>query len=287
MEEPPARSPVASAILAYGLGFALSFCATAALVVVVGTIHAAGDASRIQRETVAFVYSAPGLMAGALVHSVVLTAILLAFALADASPLRSARETLRLGRSGASPLAFLAAATGLVGVNLACGALREALGVSTGEVMGAIARAFESPTPLRLGCALVTIGVVPALAEEAFFRGLIQGRLRQAWSRWPAILATAAAFGLIHGDRVQGPVAFVTGVWLGWVVERFGSIRPAVVAHASNNALFLVVAALGQGRESPGMRAWVLAGAMAAFTVSVVVVRREDRIHYAPPARAR
>ena len=74
---------------------------------------------------------------------------------------------------------------------------------------------------------------LPAFAEEGFFRGLMQGWLREAWGRWPAVVATSAAFGLIHGDRVQGSVAFITGLWLGWITERFGGIRPAIFAHGT------------------------------------------------------
>ena len=89
--------------------------------------------------------------------------------------------------------------------------------------------------------AVLVGGVVP-LAEEAFFRGLVYRAARQHLSPLPAGLAVAAAFAAVHLQVVN----FLPILVLGWAfavaVERTGSLVPAVVMHAANNLVALVVA---------------------------------------------
>ena len=57
----------------------------------------------------------------------------------------------------------------------------------------------------------------------------------QRYGRLVALLVPALAFGLFHGDKVQGTGALVLGLFLGELRYRSGSIVPGVVAHAANN----------------------------------------------------
>ena len=65
----------------------------------------------------------------------------------------------------------------------------------------------------------------------------MQTRLRRRWGAIWAIGITALLFGAFHADLVQSPFAFVIGVSLGYVADRMGSIRPAIVCHAVNNLI--------------------------------------------------
>ena len=74
--------------------------------------------------------------------------------------------------------------------------------------------------------------VMPAIAEELLFRGAFQGLMRPCGSA-AAIFAPALLFGVL---------AFVCGVFLGWLAERSGSILPGMLLHLVNNALaFLTI----------------------------------------------
>ena len=86
-----------------------------------------------------------------------------------------------------------------------------------------------------------------ALPEEAVFRHVIQGGL-QTWlgptqqSRWTALAAAAALFGLAHvgGGWVYVALATVAGLGYGLVYAITGSIVAAILAHTALNTLHLL-----------------------------------------------
>ena len=82
----------------------------------------------------------------------------------------------------------------------------------------------------------VSLCLVPAVTEELFFRGALQGLLRPSGSA-AAIFGTALLFGLLHLDLAQGLTAFISAVFLGWLAERSGSILPGMLLHFINNSL--------------------------------------------------
>jgi len=263
------RSPSYEAFFAYGAAFALTFIATNGLVLIVGAWRASGRPTLLAIETQGFARSAFGLMACALVEGVVLATIALVSDLGRDG--RGAR--LRLGPSTATPGAMAGAVLGMIGLSAAGGATAELLHLRAAGVAEAIGHALESPPPMRLVLGLVCLGLVPALAEEMFFRGLLLPRLSRAWGPAPAIVVSAAAFGIFHLDRVQGAVGFVAGLLLGWVAERFGSVRPCIAAHATNNMLFVALAALAPSWESSlRIQTWVLVGGALACGASVIAL---------------
>lgn len=85
--------------------------------------------------------------------------------------------------------------------------------------------------------------LVPAVLEELFFRGALQGLLRPCGSS-AAIFGPALLFALLHLNLAQGITAFVCGVFLGWLTERTGSILPGMLLHLVNNTIAFGVAYL-------------------------------------------
>jgi membrane protease YdiL (CAAX protease family) len=155
---------------------------------------------------------------------------------------RALPSPLRAGPSSASAAGVAAAVIGMVGLSVALGSAADAMGLGGGETAERVSRALADATAGRRVLAVAAVAAVPGVAEETFFRGLVQTRLVARWGRWPGIAATAAAFGLVHLDLVQGSLAALAGLFLGWITERFGSIRPSIAAHASNNAIFVALA---------------------------------------------
>ena len=82
----------------------------------------------------------------------------------------------------------------------------------------------------------VILCIMPAVLEELFFRGALQGLLRPSGSA-AAIFGPALLFALLHLDLVQGLTALICGVFLGWLAERSGSILPGMLLHFINNTL--------------------------------------------------
>jgi membrane protease YdiL (CAAX protease family) len=80
--------------------------------------------------------------------------------------------------------------------------------------------------------------VVVAIPEEFFFRGYIQGRLRDTFRPAAAIAMSSVIFGLGHYlvdyDPQRLAVAF-PGIVFGIIREKTGSIAPGALFHASCN----------------------------------------------------
>ncbi|MBN2555999.1 MAG: CPBP family intramembrane metalloprotease [Anaerolineales bacterium] len=99
---------------------------------------------------------------------------------------------------------------------------------------------------LDMGLAYVVI-LIPWL-EEIFFRGYLGRGVCALLGRWPGILIQALAFTLLPAHWSQGMPhtigIFIFGILTGWLVERNGSIWPAIGAHSFANALPTLIAGL-------------------------------------------
>jgi membrane protease YdiL (CAAX protease family) len=274
-EAPPrARSAAWPALGAFAVAFSLVYGVTTALVLAVGALRAGADVKRVAEEAQAFALSAPGVASAALVSATVLTAVAVGAVWLERRP---AFDALRLRRSRATAGGVAASLIGMVGLSLASGTAAELLGLRGEGTMEQIARALSSAGPTRLPLLVVAVAVAPALAEETFFRGLLQTRLVAWLGRWPGIGLSAAAFGIIHLDPVQGSLAFLAGLFLGWVADRFESIRPAVAAHATNNALFVALVPWAPASSISRSAELALAGALAlAASLAFLVFRGRD-----------
>lgn len=90
------------------------------------------------------------------------------------------------------------------------------------------------------------IAVIVPLAEEVVFRGTIlrdmlksvpgEDKVAHKAFYWGAIASSAALFSVAHMNPAQMPHAFITGMFLGWLYARTGSIVPGVTFHFINNA---------------------------------------------------
>jgi membrane protease YdiL (CAAX protease family) len=115
----------------------------------------------------------------------------------------------------------------------------------------------------------VVVGGMAPIGEELFFRGFMQPRLRRVWRAGPAILATALAFGLIHGEPTHAVLATVLGLYLGVIAERAGSVRPAVVCHVANNTVSVALSAAIGSPEGLGLNAGLLVVSAAVFATAL------------------
>lgn len=55
-----------------------------------------------------------------------------------------------------------------------------------------------------------------------------------------AIVVSSLIFGIVHGNWVQAPFAFVVGLALGWVYYHTGSLLPGILMHFVNNSTAVV-----------------------------------------------
>ena len=94
------------------------------------------------------------------------------------------------------------------------------------------------------GAGLLLLGTLAlpfqAAMEELFFRGWLQRGLRRLWGMWPALAASALAFGLLHlagGARAPLSLLNITlaGLLFGLLAERTGGLAAPTAAHAAWN----------------------------------------------------
>lgn len=89
---------------------------------------------------------------------------------------------------------------------------------------------------------LVLVVVVAApLAEEVFFRGLLQRTLVRSLPVWPAMIITSLAFGASHFQLVQFPALAAFGLVLSYVAHRTGRLGLNTWAHVGFNATTVVI----------------------------------------------
>ena len=85
--------------------------------------------------------------------------------------------------------------------------------------------------------------IAAPVVEELVFRGAIMQSLRRFGDTF-ALFVSSLLFGLVHGNLVQAPMAFVTGLAIGYFVLRTGSLRTGMAIHFVNNALAVVLSAI-------------------------------------------
>jgi len=93
-----------------------------------------------------------------------------------------------------------------------------------------------TPKTLPSFCLLLLCGaVLPAICEEILFRGVIQSVFSRRGSMW-AIVVTSILFGIFHLHPANILPPMLIGIVLGLLVERTGSIVPAMLCHFATNA---------------------------------------------------
>jgi membrane protease YdiL (CAAX protease family) len=218
----------------------------------------------------ALVRTLPGLLAGSLAASsgLLLTLVLVV------RPLDPARFRLLPGWETGPTL--LVMALGLLALGQALDSITALLGLGDRGSLALIRQVLEHTRGPDLFGAVLVLGLGAGVAEEVFFRGYMQARLREHWSPPAAVLASSFTFAILHVDvsAVHMVLALALGLYLGFVAEISGSTLPSIVCHVVNNIVYTLQTALGfavLGRDANVMAAVV---GPAVFVACVLWLRR-------------
>jgi membrane protease YdiL (CAAX protease family) len=228
------------------------------------------DPSRMIRGLVDFAVSPTAVISAAAVSSLTLLGTALVGARLAKTP-AAVRLRLGPGRLGWGRIAV--AVAGAVALSWCFSLLISLTGLDDIGLLHLFDKVFAHPTPAVLALAVLFLGLGAPASEELFFRGFMQTRLAQRWSRAAAIGMTAALFGFMHMDPIQGPFALLAGLYLGWLTEVAGSVRPAIAAHAVNNCLSVFMAGTGGDEPSRTVSIVTLAVAAVVLAAAILVVR--------------
>jgi membrane protease YdiL (CAAX protease family) len=192
------------------------------------------------------------------------------------------RRRLRLEPSPLAPGGLGLGVLGFLALSMASDSMVRLLGLQGRGTIGRLVAAFEEASPGALALGVLGVGLAAGTAEELFFRGFVQSRLVERWGRWTGIAVTALAFGVHHLDALQGGFAVAVGVYLGWLSDRAGSVRPAAVAHVANNCAWVLGTAL---LPQPGsaLDAGLLVLSLLVAIAATLLLRRRLPAR-APPA---
>jgi len=218
----------------------------------------------------ALLHSLPALIAGSLASSFALVFTLLAVV----QPTTPA--ALRLAPGWETGRALAVMILGMLALGQALDSLTWLLGFGQHGAMMLVRRVLEGAVGPDLFGAVVVLGPIAGAAEELFFRGYMQTRLGEAWGAPRAVVVTAACFGVLHVDLsgVHMTLAFAMGLYLGFIVERTGSVLPAIVCHVVNNVAYTLQTAFGGTVRDRALNAVIAVACALAFALCLAWLHR-------------
>ena len=83
--------------------------------------------------------------------------------------------------------------------------------------------------------------ILAPIAEELVFRALVFRRMKEYTSFWPAALVSSALFGLYHMNLGQGIYAFLFGILLAFLYDRFRNFLAPMLVHFGANLLSVIL----------------------------------------------
>ena len=192
---------------------------------------------------------------------------LLALAVATRSP-RGLTARLGLGPSRLpwSILALLV--VGMVSLSYALDGISSLFDLSHGSAIDQLESSLSGIRGRSLSVALLSFALVPGIAEELFFRGLVQRGFQARVRPAIAIVLASLFFGALHMDPIYSILTAVLGLYLGAVAYLAGSVRASIACHATNNAIAVLGTAL-----APELVPFTLLAILAATTVSIGALR--------------
>lgn len=87
---------------------------------------------------------------------------------------------------------------------------------------------------------LLIYALLPAIAEEIVFRGVIQKSMLSKYNGFTAIFVSTLLFVLMHGALQQTVYQLIMGIMLGYVACVGGSILYSIILHFLNNAFVIL-----------------------------------------------
>ena len=99
---------------------------------------------------------------------------------------------------------------------------------------------FHTQAPFGFCFDLLQIAIVPAMAEEFLFRGVILTGLLKKFSPLVAVLLNALLFATYHLDPWHLPFLFALGLFFATIYVKTNNLWLAMVSHFINNAIGVI-----------------------------------------------
>lgn len=106
------------------------------------------------------------------------------------------------------------------------------------------------PQNILLSARLVIQVLLAAVIEEIFLRGILLTLYENSAGTILSLLLSGLTYALLYGDVLHIIGAFVSGVIYAYLVHRFNSLFPAIIAHMTGNLYYLLVSSIIQAYSS-------------------------------------
>lgn len=118
------------------------------------------------------------------------------------------------------------------------------LGISISCLLNMIIFKISNPTPntsIKLPILIISSGLIGPIYEEILFRKIIFNRLKKFNPTKISIIITTTIFALIHLNPLKIFFAFILGLVLNIIYNKYNNIKAPIIVHSSTNiiALFL------------------------------------------------
>jgi hypothetical protein len=161
--------------------------------------------------------------------------------------------------------------------------LTESMLRSEKEADKQIAAFLKAGSPLDVVINVFVMALLPAIFEEACFRGVLQRILiRLCRNPWVGIVLTGALFSALHFQFMGFLPRMFLGILLGAIYWYSGSLWAAILAHFFTNGI-QVVAAMYYPRfitENPPVPVFTALISLAIVVGLLVVVRKQSTVSY-------
>ena len=164
------------------------------------------------------------------------------------------RDTLALVRPcpGSPSLALLLG--GQLGFGVVVSAGLAWMGVVEGSSLEQFDDAMAVAPPPAVALLAIGVALLPGIAEELLFRGLLLGALLRRIGTPAAIALSTLPFALLHFDPVHMLGAGALGLYLAGVRVATGTTLACILCHVANNALAIVLST----QSWPGWIDWIV-----------------------------
>lgn len=115
------------------------------------------------------------------------------------------------------------------------------IGRETSEETKKLSEFISGLSGAKIIPAILVIALLPAVFEEALFRGVILNGCERSMGSVRTILIVGFCFALFHGSVEQTVYQFLAGCLFAFVAIRSRSILPCMLMHFANNALVLIL----------------------------------------------
>lgn len=130
-------------------------------------------------------------------------------------------------------------------------------------------------TPIGLAVGYIYSCIIAPVTEEMLFRGMLLKVFSRANQRF-GIFATAAFFGIAHGNLPQFILAFTLGIFLAHITLKHNSIVPAIVVHIFVNTFSTVFGLVSDINNTISFISLVILFTLTLVGFIMLIVFRSD-----------